>query len=264
MYTNSNYLFRISELADGFTEYTTTTQIVSQSQSVNNDSVPTGSNNPGLSTEATLTLAKDTADILLAPEGNLVQNVLIEESATAISAQVKDALREALISNPERIRSSLPLGLGNFLPKPPAKQLEPFLNKSSKEHNVQALAEKFSSFASLPGPPSASELGAAIRSFNGDDQSAAAVENMSAEEVAVIWKAVRENAPIYGPKFAQLGGKFARTVLGKVSENIDGVVDSGEADGFSDEIIRSYAKGISSAAKQSANALDTMTSTESS
>ena len=254
----SNYHLRISELADGFTQYTTTTQIVSQGQSVHNDSVSTGAKSGGLTTEATLTLAKDTADILLAPKGNLVQNLLIEESATAVSAQVKDALREALITNPERIRSSLPLGIGNLLPKPPTEELEPFLKKSTKEHNVQVLAEKFASFASLPEAPSASELGAAIRSFNGNDQSATTVENMSAEEIAVLWKAVRENAPIYGPKVAQLGGKFATTVLGKVSENIDGVIDSGESNGFSDEIIRSSAKGISSAAKQSANALKNM------
>ena len=69
------------------------------------------------SAEATITLAKDSADILLAPEGNLVQNLIVEESATALSAQVKDTLREVLLRNPERIRSSLPLGLGNFLPK---------------------------------------------------------------------------------------------------------------------------------------------------
>ena len=45
------------------------------------------------STEATITLAKDSADILLAPGGNLVQNLIVEESATALSAQVKDTLR---------------------------------------------------------------------------------------------------------------------------------------------------------------------------
>jgi hypothetical protein len=124
---------RISELAEGFTKYTTTTKIVSQGNGLGTFDSNAHKNDSGMdgesrqSTEAAITLAKDSADILLTPEGNLVQNLIVEESATALSAQVKDTLRELLVSNPERIRSSLALGLGNFLPKGPVEQLEPFL-----------------------------------------------------------------------------------------------------------------------------------------
>ena len=208
------------------------------------------------STEATITLAKDSADILLAPEGNLVQNLIVEESATAFSAQVKDTLREVLLDNPERIRSSLPLGLGNFLPKGPVEQLEPFLTKSQREEKVQILAEKLASMASLPEPPTASQLGSMIRSFDANDSSANDVENMSPEEIATLWKAVRENVPVYAPQVASFGGKFATSVLGKVSENIDTVIaTSEESDDLADQLVRNSARSISAAAKESANAL---------
>jgi len=250
---------KISELAEGFTKYTTTTKIVSQGggTSINLDTNknPKKDNNRQ-STEATITLAKDSADILLAPQGNLVQNLIVEESATALSAQVKDALREVLLSNPERIRSSLPLGLGNFLPKGPVEQLEPFLTKSRKEEKVQALVEKLSSLASLPRTPTASELGDAIRNFDQDGSAANDVENMSPEEIAVLWKAIRENVPVYAPQVATLGGKFASVALGKVSENIDSVIASTkESDDLADQLVRNSARGISAAAKEGANAL---------
>ena len=97
------------------------------------------------STEATTTLIEDSADILLAPNGNLVQNLLVEESATTLNAQMKDVLREVLVSNPERLRNIIPLGLGRFLPTGPLDRIEPFLIKSDKEKKVKALAQKLSS-----------------------------------------------------------------------------------------------------------------------
>merc|ERR1712232_1341490 len=106
-----------------------------------------GSKSSGNNIEATISLAKDSADILLAPEGNLIQKILVEESATALNAQIKDSLREVLLDNPERIRNSLPLGIGNLLPKGPVKQVDSFLQKSHKEEKVQQLVEKLSSFA---------------------------------------------------------------------------------------------------------------------
>jgi len=235
---------KISDLADGFTKYTTTTKIVSQG--VMSD----------MGTGATLALVKDSADILLAPDGNLVQNVLIEESATAVNANVKDALREILVENPERIRSSLPLGLGNFLPVLPGQdEVERFLAKSDREQRVQMLLEKLS----LPDPPSPAELGNIVRSFGGGNSEVSAVEGMNAEEIAVLWKSVRENAPVYGPRVARLGGKFASSVLGKVSENIEHVISNSEDSaslGLPEQVIRNSAKGVSAAAKRSSEVLN--------
>ena len=189
----------------------------------------------------------------------------MEESATALSAQVKDTLREVLLKNPERIRSSLPFGLGRVLPVGPVDQLETFLAKSQREEKVLVLAQKLSSMASLPSPPTAAELGDLIRSLNNNnnnsdhndnDKTANMVENMNPEEIAILWKAIRENIPTYAPQVATLGGKFASTVLGKVSTNIDTVIASTkESDDLGDQLVRNSARSISAAAKESANAL---------
>ena len=81
--------------------------------------------------ESSITLAKDSADILFAPEGNLLQNLLIEESALAISAQFKDQVRVTFFDGPKLFRDSLPFGVGSFLPPLPfEEQMEPFIRKT--------------------------------------------------------------------------------------------------------------------------------------
>jgi len=253
---------KITELAEGFTKYTTTTKIVSQggqgTTTIDHASSPTN----GPSTEAALTLAKDSADILLASEGNLVQNLLVEESATALSANLKDTLREVLLSNPERLRSNLPLGIGNFLPKGPVDTVDKFLQKSKREEKVQLLVNKLSSFMSLPEAPTSSELSDFMRSM-GNNESANAVSTMNPEEIAYVWKSIRENVPIYGPQVAALGGKVTTSVLAKVSENIDNVIASTEeSQEVGDQLVRTSARGISAAAKGSANALKPLISSK--
>uniref|UniRef100_A0A7S3PYF1 ABC1 atypical kinase-like domain-containing protein n=1 Tax=Chaetoceros debilis TaxID=122233 RepID=A0A7S3PYF1_9STRA len=241
---------KLSEIADGFTQYTTTTKVISSGGGTNDQS---SRNNFG--SEATLTLARDSADILLAPEGNLVQNLVVEESATAANANIKDTLREILIKNPERIRSSLPLGIGNFLPKGPVKEVERFLNKSEREVQVQTLLAKFT----LPEAPSPAELGSMIRTMGGNSSTASTVEGMNAEEIAVLWKAVRENVPVYGPKVMNLGGKFASTVLSQVSNNIEHVIETSKnaesEAGLPEQLVRNSARGISAAARTGSEAL---------
>ena len=275
---------RISELADGFTKYTTTTKIVSEGKDAVNVSVLATNNRNNIkndshekktnrqSTEATITLVKDSADILLAPEGNLVQNLIVEESATAFSAQMKDAFREVLINNPERIRNNVPFGLGRFLPVGPIAQIEPFLTKSKKEEKILTLAQKLTSMINTDSinPPSSAQLGELIRSLDPNNkskeanQTANVIENMSAEEIATLWKAIRENAPIYGPQVATLSGKFASSLLGKVSENIDTVIaKTSETEDLGDLLVRNSAKSISAAAKESVNALKPLISTSS-
>jgi hypothetical protein len=65
-------------LQNGLTKHTTTAKIVSQEK--------TGAStaNSGLGSDAALIFAKDSVDIVLEEEGNLVQNLLIEDSATAV------------------------------------------------------------------------------------------------------------------------------------------------------------------------------------
>ena len=185
----------------------------------------------------------------------MVQNLVVEESATAANANIKDTLREILIKNPERIRSSLPLGIGNFLPKGPVKEVERFLNKSEREVQVQTLLAKFT----LPEAPSPAELGSMIRTMGGNSSTASTVEGMNAEEIAVLWKAVRENVPVYGPKVMNLGGKFASTVLSQVSNNIEHVIETSKnaesEAGLPEQLVRNSARGISAAARTGSEAL---------
>jgi hypothetical protein len=102
---------RIRDLADGFSSYTTTTKTINNKASTNEggivlvggDSEKTRSRdrkNRMIEAESSITLAKDSADILLASDGNLLQNLLIEESTLAISARFKDQIRVTFIDGP--------------------------------------------------------------------------------------------------------------------------------------------------------------------
>jgi len=239
---------KLSELADGFTKYTTTTKIVSKSGQSDKKDFDIG----GLGVDAALTLAKDSADILLAPKGNLVQNLLVEETATAMNANAKDALREILLDNPERLRNSIPFGLGNFIPKGPVNEVEKFLNKSEREVQVQTLVQSLP----IPKAPSPTELGDLIRSLGGSSSDVSAVSSMSPEEVDILWTSLRENIPMYGPRVAQLGGKLTSSVLAKISENIEDVISTtNESDDLSERVVRRVGAGISVAAKRGSEAL---------
>jgi hypothetical protein len=244
---------RITELANGFTTYTTTTKIVSQGGKASKfDKKSTLDKSLAMNdidTEAAITLAKDSADIILNPTGNLIQNIILEESATALHANMKDTLREILIDNPERLRATLPFGF--LLPKLPGEQVALFLQKSQREEEVQTLLNKFP----FPRIPSPEELGDVIRSIDKNDPLAILVDGMSPEELALIWKALRENAPMYAPRVADLSGKLASSILGKVSEDIDSIISvTDDSLSFADSIIRTSAKGISAAARAAAKA----------
>jgi hypothetical protein len=161
---------RLSDLADGFSTYTTTTKTISlevKKQQGESKIVLSGDSaeKPSLKdnddrkaklaqAEAAITLAKDSADILLAPEGNLVQNVLVEESVLATSANVKDALRNILVDGPRKFRKSLPL-IGSVLPPSSLeKSIAPFLKKTTQEEKAQDLVGKFSTMIQTPRMPS--------------------------------------------------------------------------------------------------------------
>lgn len=158
--------------------------------------------------EAALTLAKDSADILLSADGNLVQNILIDESALATSANVKDALRNAFVDGPKRFRESLPIIGSRLPPLPLEKDIAPFLEKTSQEKNAQELIGKISTFVPRPSPPTfpggQTVDGIPIASNNG---SPAGFSSVEPEQAAMIAKEVRENLPKYAPLFGQLGGK---------------------------------------------------------
>jgi hypothetical protein len=220
--------------------------------------------------EAAITLAKDSADILLAPEGNLVQNLLVQESALAASARVKDSLRETLVDGPEKFRQSLPLGMGSFLPPLPLEAaIKPFIRKTPAELKAQELAEKLASL--IPQQPEApATISSMMRSsrMNGNSEQildpASAptlvfldnVRELEPEQAALLLKEIRENVPRYAPMLRRLGGKFVSTLLQTASQNIDTTLVELERVGNmpNGPMFRTTAKGLSAAAQQGAQA----------
>lgn len=183
--------------------------------------------------EATISLAKDSADIVLSE--NLVQSMLVEEGALVASAQFKDGLRE-FVEGPKRLRKTLPLG--NLLPKLPFEDhLEPFVEKTPKEIKAQQLAEKLTAMMS----PSAG-----MKSF------VKKLRNMEPEQAALVIKELRENLPKYAPKIGKLGGKFASTLLNTASQNIETTLDQLEHADFG---VVATAKGLSDVAKNGATVI---------
>jgi len=229
---------RLKDTVAGFSTYTTTTKVIGQSDNL----ASKHETKENLVDDASLTLAKDSADILLAPEGNLVQDLLVSESATAASAQLKDAFRDVLIDGPERLRSSLPFGA--ILPKPPSAALEPFLRKSDEEVKAQQLLEQLLSLA--PSLPS-------TETSNGDIQKL--IENADLEQLAWVSKQLRENIPKYGPMVGGLGNKFTFTVLQRISDSIELALKEKQGDSIDERIIRASAQGVANAARQGGSAL---------
>ena len=255
---------RLTDLADGFSSYTTTTktineqagtkagELVTTSGEIEKISKESQRKKKMVEAEAAITLAKDTAEILLKPDGNLIQSVLIEEGALAASAQVKDAVRRTLVDGPRHFRESLPMGLGSMLPPLPFEaQLDPFVKKTAQELKAQELTEKLLAVSSrqLPNVDAASAVNArsaVLESLN----------ELDPEQAALVLKEIRENVPKYAPLLGRLGSKFASTLLRTASYNIDSTLEElGNADEKPDRLFTATARGLSSAAERGASAL---------
>jgi hypothetical protein len=263
---------RIRDLADGFSSYTTTTKTINNKAStsdgeivlVGSDSEKTRARdrkNRMIEAESSITLAKDSADILLAPEGNLLQNLLIEESALAISAQFKDQVRVTFVDGPKFFRDSLPFGVGSFLPPLPfEEQVEPFIRKTKEEMKAQVLAEKLLTLVPRQGSAPKGNLPpiASTASINGESTSALVqtLRSLEPEQVALVIKELRENLPKYSPLITQLGGKFLSTLLRTASSNIETTLTELESVGrHPDGVTRTTVRSLSSIAQRGASAL---------
>ena len=263
---------RIRDLADGFSSYTTTTKTINNKASthegeivlVGGDSEKTRARdrkNRMIEAESSITLAKDSADILLAPDGNLLQNLLIEESALAISARFKDQVRVTFVDGPQIFRDSLPFGVGSFLPPLPfEEQVEPFIRKTKEEMKAQVLAEKLLTLVprQKPAPKGSLPPTASIASINGESTSAPvqSLRSLKPEQAALVIKELRENLPKYSPLITQLGGKFLSTLLRTASSNIETTLTELEAVGrHPDGVTRTTVRSLSSIAQRGASAL---------
>lgn len=207
--------------------------------------------------EATITLAKDSADIFLAPGGNLVQNLLIEESALAASAGFKDSVRSTLIDGPQFFRDSLPFGVGSMLPPLPFEdQVAPFVRKTEKEIKAQQLAEKVSALVPRTGKIPARQEEGLVHNAQATSAVIQTLRELEPEQAALVVKELRENFPKYAPLVAQLGGKFISTLLNTASKNIETTLIELELAGEPpDDGFRAAVKGLSTAAQRGANAM---------
>lgn len=271
---------RVTDLADGFTRYTTTTKTINQQANarsgeivlVNGDieriSKEQDRKNKMIEAEATMTLAKDSADVILALEGNLIQSLLVEESALATSANFKDALRSQLVDGPKLFRESLPFGIGSFLPELPFEsRVEPFVRKTEKELKAQQLADKLLSVvqtsANSSGGSSSNNVMTAVnnngnRNPEGIQSVIDTLRGMEPEQAALILKEIRENVPRYAPLVGRLGGKFMSTLLQTASMNIDYTLDELEqhdSNNQENDPFLATVKGLSAAAQRSADAI---------
>lgn len=256
---------RLADLAGGFSSYTTTTKTVNAQESGVGGLIPASGGTQRLGTqrlsdferkvkrkevEASVTLAKDSADILLNPKGSLLQSLLVEESVLAASAGFKDTLRSA-VTSPEQFRQGLPMGIGNLLPPLPfenhvRRQLEPFIEKTTDESKALELASKLGELVSTKSPASRREAETLLTKFVSE------LREMDAEQTAFLMRELRENLPKYVPQADTLGKKFFATLLETASTNIETTLDKKPAAGM----IGVTAKGLSNAAQQGIKALN--------
>ena len=245
---------RLGDLAEGFTTYTTTTKTLNKwdgkdtkdTKEVN----PKTAQNKFVEAEAAITLAKDSADLLLDAKGNLVQNLLVEESVLAASARVKDQLKEALVDGPQKFRDSLPFGVGGLLPPLPFEfAMAPFVKKTETEEKALQLVTKLTALVQQSPMSQDGKLQMDRQALN------TLVSDLEPEQAALIVKELRENLPKYTPLVGHLGSKFMATLLEKASENIDNTLTELEVEGKNDQLLSVAARGLSNAAKQGANAI---------
>jgi len=196
---------RLTDLADGFTTYVSTTKSSSQeAPSASNGLAPVESQKSKatfIDAQNAIELAKSGADIILAPKGNLIQNILVDEGAAAFTAKLKDSLRYALVENPNRIRSNLPLNLGSLLPKPFENEISPFLRKTAEEERAQNLVKKLVEV--IDGQAQSTGSDGARNMLISTER----LRDLDPEQLALVSKTIRENLPKYAPLFVGLGGK---------------------------------------------------------
>lgn len=237
---------RLVELAEGFSSFSTTTKRVNEEVPVSIVDDGAGSSEQ---TETVIDLAKDSAEIILSSDGNLLQSLLLEEGALATSAGTKDFVKAALLETPERVRSTLPFG--DLLPKLPfEEQVQPFLEKSATEERAQLLAEKLlEAIQTSDGRSLSPSSGSALETLR----------SLDAEQAALVLRELRQNLPKYVPLVQQLGTKFASRLFKTTTQGIEETLSRDELN--LDPVTRASAQSLSSAAQRSASFLDRQAST---
>lgn len=189
---------RLVDLSDGLSTFVTTTRTIPQKYEDKRDKSVADTANA-------ISLVKDTADVLLSSEGNLIQNIFINETASVITASAKDLLQDVLIDRPMELRKQIP-----FLPPPLFGFAKPFFAKTEEEAKAQELAQKLSN--QLDASP---QQEVTLEQMNG------ILNDVELEQVALVLKELRENLPKYSPLLNKFGEKFAATVARKSREDFE-------------------------------------------
>ncbi|KAG7347087.1 ABC1 family-domain containing protein [Nitzschia inconspicua] len=270
---------RLGELANGFSKYTTTSKSLNGAIDVEILSRTRDAEKRRAEAEAAILLAKDSADVLLDPAGNLVQNLLMEEGALAASAQFKNEMKRLFIDTPQQFRDALPLGVGLFLPKLPIESsMEPFVKKTKSEEKALRLVEKLRQIITERSEEirqsGNSMFMNGMRNIHGFAQQQVAFHQASApyydhvlppsamnslvsdlepEQAALIVKELREHLPKYGKLVGLLGTKFIAMLLQKASDNIE--LNILEVEKSGDPLLIAAARGLSSVSSTAARTI---------
>lgn len=249
---------RLGDLAKGFTSFTTTTKKVNEEVSVSNGIViadnkkhvgPLNNAVPSMDTQSLVSLFKESADILLASEGNLVQSLLIGEGVQAVSGNAKDAAF-FFISLSKQTRDRLPFGIGQILPPLPFEdRIEPFLMKTPEQMKAQRLLEIISTQFQRE------DIGRDSVGVTNTDT----FKDIDPEEIALIAKEIRENLPRYIPLIQKLGTKFVAELLRSSGADLETVVKELSSSGQNDieqRLLTSAASQLSTAALEGARGLE--------
>jgi hypothetical protein len=251
---------RLTDLAQGFSSFTTTTKKVSESNGIvvaergNALDSRLSVTGPSRDTQSLITLLKESADVLLASEGNLIQSLLIGEGVQAVSGNAKDAAGRLIVLS-KQARESLPFGVGRLLPPNPFEdRLEPFLQKTPEQVKAQKLIETFTTQLQREN---GGTRGSMVKA-NDDVVVASFLQGLDPEEAALIVKEIRVNLPRYLPLIQKLGTKFVAELLRVASIDLQGVAERLGANGRDDidqKFLKPAASQLSNAALEGARGL---------
>eukprot|EP00667_Euglena_gracilis_P008140 EG_transcript_8229 len=152
------------------------------------------------------------AELLLAPEGNVLQQVLVDEAAAALSGFAKAALANTL-RPPKQLADALgPLAAPLLLP---AQALGPLSHPTEAEQRSLALVSGLLAGpdgAAAPGP-TLQQLPAALSRLD----SAAVAQALDADRLAKLRR--------LQPGVAALGARLTRSLLRQVGTNVEAVLE---------------------------------------
>ena len=199
------------------------------------------------------------AELLLNPEGNVIQQVLVDEAAAAASGRVKEVLATSL-EPAKRLGEALgplqPLAAPLLMP---AQLLTPFTKKTETEEQSLALVNALlESQAAGAGAPSEVGVDTGAESTLAPQSVGALVSqvpsSLSNVDVETVGETVNRLWDLQ-PGITAVGGRFANSLLKQASENVERVLGEEEVPEFANGIMQGVLGGIQTTQESLANSL---------